>query len=133
MSWLQKFMVGRYGSDQLNLAIVVLAVFIALFAGIVQSTVLQAIGLLILLFALFRMLSKNLAARRKENNWFLRWSQPVTTKLGNFLTRRLAERQDKEHRYFNCSVCHARLRVPKNRGTLQVTCPKCGKVTKVKT
>ena len=132
MSRLQKFMLGRYGSDQMNLALVVLAVFLALLAGIVKSPIIQAIGLALIIYALFRMLSKNVAARRKENNWFLHWSQPVTTKLGNFLTRRLAEHNDKEHRYFSCSTCRARLRVPKNRGTLQVTCPKCGRVTKVK-
>ena len=30
-----------------------------------------------------------------------------------------------DHRVIECGQCHARLRVPVNRGSIKVTCPKC--------
>lgn len=30
-----------------------------------------------------------------------------------------------DHRLFECEECHTKLRVPINKGTVKVTCPKC--------
>lgn len=139
MSWMQRiaeklrrFNYGRYGMDQFGVAIVFLYLFTALLTTITRVLWFQTVGLAFAIYELFRMLSRNITARRRENNWFLKWAQPIYTKIGSFIGRKIAEYRDKDHKYFNCPTCHSRLRVPKGRGNLRVTCPKCGNVNNVK-
>ena len=38
-----------------------------------------------------------------------------------------------DHRVIQCEKCSKKLRVPVNKGTLEVKCPNCGNVFKVRT
>lgn len=125
-------MYGRRGMDQFGLALVATYVLMAFIATITRVFVIQYVGFALCVYELYRMFSRNIAARERENNWFLRWARPIYTKIGRFISRVIREFRDKEHHYFNCPKCKTRLRVPKNRGTLRVTCPKCGEVMNVK-
>ena len=73
----------------------------------------------------FRVFSRNLPRRREENARFLRW---MRTARG-----RMARLRDREHRYFPCPGCGATCRVPRGKGTLRITCPKCGHVMEKRT
>ena len=125
-----RFMYGRNGSDQLNIALLVvyLALWLVggLIASILSSSVLAAIvnalmtTLMIIIF--FRMLSKNLAKRRAENAKFLNWWYPVKNRLAGIKARRA----DKAHKYFTCRGCKTICRVPVGKGKIVITCPKCG-------
>lgn len=120
----RRFMQGRYGSDELNMALLVGAVVLsivnvilglflrenALYAGVISPT-LYVLMLLPLGFNIFRCLSRNIYKRRQENRRFV-----------NFLTRL----RDGEHRYFRCPGCKQRVRVPRGKGKLNIRCPKCG-------
>ena len=77
------------------------------------------------LWILFRFFSRNLTARRGENQRFLRCFQPLTS----WLTRA----RDRDHRYFPCPGCGTVCRVPRGKGTIRITCPKCGQVMQKKT
>jgi uncharacterized paraquat-inducible protein A len=123
LNFLRKFMAGRYGPDHLNTALVVLALVIGFVSSLVQFVYLVYLSYLIFALALFRMLSRNIPRRRAENDRFLRFYSPVKQRIKAFF-RRLKER--KTHAFFKCPSCKNRLRVPRGKGKLQITCPKCG-------
>ncbi len=123
MNFLRNFMAGRYGPDHLNTALVVLALVIGFVSSLVQFVYLVYLSYLIFALALFRMLSRNIPRRRAENDKFLRYYSPAKQRVKAFF-RRLRER--KTHAFFKCPSCKNRLRVPRGKGKLQITCPKCG-------
>jgi hypothetical protein len=122
MRFLQRMMAGRYGSDQLNyflLAMYLLCYFLSL---IPHLSFLRLAGLVLLLLAFLRMLSRNLDCRRRENAKFLKLTEPPRQWL--HLCRCTV--RDREHRYFKCPNCGQRLRVPRGKGKITVTCRACG-------
>lgn len=120
---IRRFMYGRYGSDQLNMALLIASLVLSLVNSILSvffdgSTVFSVVFLVIalftyvlLFFAIFRIFSRNVSRRRRENQRFLNgWSRFC----------------DHRHRYFHCPQCHQLVRVPRNRGKVSIRCPKCG-------
>ena len=113
-SFLRSFMAGRYGTDRLNMAILCTGLACSLlsvispFASLNMILFLLSYGLMIL--AIFRSLSRNTYKRYRENRKFLQ------------IFGRL---KDREHRYFDCPKCHQMVRVPKGKGKISITCPKC--------
>ena len=125
---LSRFMYGRYGNDALNqlLCVVILALYVlGLFLRWVPvlGAVLYYLPTALWLVVLFRMLSKNLTKRRQENEWFLSWWNPMRTSL----RRRRDRMKDREHKYFTCRGCGTVCRVPRGRGKIIITCPRCGR------
>jgi len=116
-------MIGRYGPDHLNIAIIVFSLVLSLLNGIFRFAPLTYISYAILAYALFRMLSRNLPRRRAENDKFLRYWWPVRTKISRLAAN---VKHRKTHKYFKCPSCANTLRVPRGKGKLQITCPKCG-------
>ena len=119
---LQRFMYGRYGSDQLNVFLIASYLVLLLLSGLPGLGLLETISLLLMVWTLFRMLSRNCAARRAENAKFLKLAGPF---IRWWRLRRTILR-DKEHRYFKCPKCGQHLRVPKVKGTITVHCRGCG-------
>jgi len=116
-------MAGRYGPDHLNVAMIIVSLVLSLIHGIFSLAPIMYISYIILALAVFRMLSRNIARRRAENDKFIRYWWPVRTKA----SRAIANiRYGKTHRFFKCPSCGNTLRVPKGKGKLQITCPKCG-------
>ena len=113
--WLRRFMAGRYGTDKLNTYILALGVIFCLvsmfFPTAVGKLLLTALSYFFLIWAMFRTFSRNTYRRYQENRKFLS------------LLNRLKDRQ---HRYFNCPKCHQQVRVPRGKGKISITCPKCG-------
>ena len=110
----RRFMQGRYGSDKLNTAILI----IGLTASVLQllmpvlslKWVFMMISYVFLFWAVFRTLSRNVYKRYEENRKYLRF---------------LDKLKDKEHRYFDCPRCRQAVRVPRGKGKIAITCPKC--------
>lgn len=127
MNWFRRMMQGRNGADQLgnfliwtSLILFVIELFLpAGPGGLLVSIAVWAL----LIFALFRMFSKNIPARRNENQkfcaavWRLR-----TTVLA--IPKRLRERQ--QYRHYACPNCGQKVRVPRGAGKIKITCPRCG-------
>ncbi len=128
MERLRRFMIGRYGGDQLNVALLLLGVVLSLcaqlFPGALYWVVYVAADAL-LFWALFRMFSRNIPARQRENQAFWKLWGPVKSWF-QFQQRKF--RQRREYKYFKCPACKQRLRAPRGRGEIEVTCQKCGKV-----
>ncbi len=122
----RRFMYGRYGNDHFNLALIVISLifgFASMFVPGIASTVLWGLQLSVLVYWVFRAFSRNIYARRRENAWFLRlWAIRGFFRTVKSFFQRLS---DTKHKYFKCPGCKARLRVPKGRGSITVTCPRC--------
>jgi ribosomal protein S27E len=123
MNFLRNFMAGRYGPDHLNTALIAVAFIIGLISSVVHVIFIVYLSYAILALAIFRMLSRNIARRRSENDRFLRYYAPIKQKLKAFILR---QKERKTHKFFKCPSCRNILRVPRGKGKLQVTCPKCG-------
>ena len=112
--WLYKLMAGRYGTDKLNNTILWTGVILCLVSIFVPvqwvNLLLTTLSYVCVGVALFRCFSRNTYKRYKENRRFL------------FLMERL---RDREHRYFKCPKCRQSVRVPRGKGKIAITCPRC--------
>ena len=125
-----RFMYGRNGSDQLNIALLVVYLAVWLLGSMVAAVsnsgatqvVVNFLMSILTVIIFWRMLSKNLIKRRAENAKFLAWWYPFKNRLAGVKSR-LA---DKEHKYFTCRACKTICRVPAGKGKIVITCPKCG-------
>lgn len=110
----RRFMQGRYGTDKLNTAILVCGLAACFLAMLMPSALihllLTLISYILMGWAIFRMLSRNTYKRYQENCKYLRFVERL---------------KDREHRYFDCPRCHQPVRVPRGKGKISITCPKC--------
>ena len=119
---IQRFMYGRYGNDPLNLFLMGLYLLLYLVFMLTGLELLYIVSFVLLAVTLFRLLSRNMERRRMENARFMRAAGPALS----WLRTRRTMRRDKEHVYFKCPSCGQRLRVPRGRGKITVTCRSCG-------
>ncbi len=130
MNWLQKFMMGRYGVDQMNIGVLIFSMVCTFTASLTRWLLLSILGTALLAYGVFRMFSRNVSARSKENQKFLIfWNKVkgIWYKIKGWFSgkkRRFADR--KTHCYFSCPKCKRKLRVPKGKGKIEISCPICG-------
>lgn len=122
MNWLQKFMTGRYGGDQLSLALIVVSVLLTFIGNAIGFPILSLLGYLPLGWCIFRMLSKNIQKRQMENYRFAMFISPAYTFFKK-ITFRIKD--SKTHKIYQCPQCKAKLRLPKGKGKIQIICTKC--------
>ena len=124
--WLAKIMVGRYGVDQLTNFLLICSVVVlligTLFLGSFVHTVLLVLAVTLLVFGYWRIFSRKTSQRYQENQKYLRLRNRVT---GRFRTLRDRARQRRTHRFFKCPQCGVTVRVPRGKGKIKITCPKC--------
>lgn len=113
-AWMRKFMAGRYGTDQLNMAILgagVVLCIISMFVRVPQANLLlTAISYGLMIWAIFRSFSRNTYKRYQENRKFKQFFDRL---------------KDRDHRYFDCPKCRQPVRVPRGKGKIAITCPRC--------
>ena len=111
---LTRFMAGRYGNDKLNNAILGVGVVFCLISLFIRNPLVDMIltvsAFALLFWANFRTFSRNTYKRYQENRRYLRFMDQL---------------RDKEHRYYTCPRCRQTVRVPKGKGKISITCPKC--------
>ena len=119
--YLQKFMVGRNGRDELQtvtlFAAVIFSVISSFMIKIIHVRLFDTLSVLILVYSMFRFLSKDVYKRREENRKFLQEIE--------FLKLRISVR--KTHKIYRCKGCGRKIRVPKGKGRIEITCPLCGR------
>lgn len=119
---LNQFFQGRYGNDALNRFLLVMFfifTLLYLFTGIYWVDLLS---LLLVILIFFRMLSRNYTKRSAENQKFLNITEPIRTTFHNLFSK---EGRSSAYKVFVCPTCRQKLRVPKGKGKVQITCPKC--------
>ena len=128
--YLYQFMQGRYGNDALTHFLHITVLILLLLSFIPVFAPLSLAASVILILTVCRTLSRNIAARQKELHTFLRIRKKTADQWKLY---RQIWRERKTHAYFRCPKCRAMLRVPKGRGEIVVTCPKCSTKTDKKT
>lgn len=123
LNLLRRFMIGRYGGDSLNrflLGVNFAFLFVWLFT---RFRPIAWVILILMAVCYYRMLSRDITRRYKENQRFLQWWGPVQANIADAVSR---FRDRKQHCYYKCPACKTRLRVPRGRGKINIKCPKCG-------
>ena len=115
-------MSGRYGTDELSkfmLAVCLVLLVINIFTG-VQGVYLIALVLLGVCY--FRMFSRNYVKRSEENRKYL----DTVWKIKNwFLKKKNRIIQSKDFHIYKCPSCGQKIRIPRGKGKICITCPKC--------
>ena len=118
----RKFMIGRYGVDSLSKFMLGTAVVLLVFAMGFRNNFLNTLACLLVLLCYFRMFSRNYQKRAEENQKFLE----LKGKAATFLKREKEYfEQRKTHHIYKCPSCKQKIRVPKVKGKICITCPKC--------
>lgn len=120
---LYRFMMGRYGNDQLNRFLMVLTLIFFAFS-IFGMGLFYLLGLSCLLWAYFRMLSKNTYKRSLENNRYLKVEYRVRQSLSSFKSN---IQQRKVYHIYKCPSCRQKIRIPRGKGKIEIRCPKCSR------
>jgi hypothetical protein len=109
----RNFMVGRYGTDKLNMAILCAGLAACLVSAFFDNPwinlLLTAVSYGLMIWALCRSFSRNTYKRYQENRKFLQFFDRL---------------KDREHRYYECPKCRQVVRVPRGKGKIAITCPK---------
>ena len=119
---LRRFMTGRYGSDQYSKFILWVAFAFIILSFFVRNFIVEIIVVALIIYSYFRMFSKNFPKRSAENEKYLEISDKVK---GFFRGRKRRFNDRKTYRYFKCPSCGQQVRVPKGKGHIRITCPKC--------
>ena len=113
--WFRNFMLGRYGSDRLGTVLLISGIVLMVLSSLLGGRYdwanhLTLLAYIPLFWCIFRMYSRNIEARRRENTLFVGFFNHL---------------KDREHRYFRCPQCKQSVRVPRGRGKINIRCPKC--------
>lgn len=121
----QNLMRGRYGRfDFLNRVLIVLALILWLVSAFKALSLLRWGVILIVIYVLYRFFSKRIYVRLNENKKVQERLHALDTKL----FKRRQKKSTVTQLYFECPNCHQKLRAPKGKGKIKVTCSKCGHV-----
>lgn len=124
-----RLMRGRYGTDQLNNALLAFGLILIIVGIFAKSSVLSVLVWMLLILMVFRSFSRNYYKRRMENDKFLRIWNKIKAKF--FLSiRRIKE--IKAYRFRKCRYCKAILRLPRKVGRHTVQCPCCHNEFKIR-
>ena len=119
------FMYGRYGVDELYKFLFTLYIITFIINIFLKNLIIDIISIIIVVIIFYRVFSKNIYKRSKENRNYLKAKKAITKPINN-LKRNI---KDKDHIYKKCSKCKTTLKlpVPYERGIKHTKCPKCKK------
>ena len=115
-------MQGRNGVDQLSQFLNVLVIIFLLISIFTKSVILDWLPMGLMVYMYFRIFSRNIPKRSIENQKFCNWRYDMAIKK-NKMKKEWEQR--KIYCFFRCPMCHQKVRVPKGRGKICITCPKC--------
>ena len=117
---LQRFMMGRYGMDALSKFILGVVIVFWVLHMLFGLPVLYSWCIVLMVYVYFRMFSRNIAKRQSENLRFLNIKSKILSKF-----KWKKNSQTKTHHIYKCPVCKQKIRIPKGKGRICITCPRC--------
>lgn len=118
----QRFMSGRYGVDELSHFILGVTAVLCVLGLLFGSRLLNLLVFAAIILLYFRMFSRNYAKRNEENEFYLKYRNRVT---GFFKRQTNLLRQRRVYHIYTCPGCRQKIRIPRGKGKIEVTCPKC--------
>lgn len=118
---MSRWMYGRYGMDQLNRCIMTITIICMVVTIFTRWNLFYWLAIVGIVLMYYRMLSKNIYKRSTENTKYLN----ATAGIRRSLARMKSRSRDKSHCYFKCPSCRQTVRVPRGKGKISITCPKC--------
>lgn len=119
---LARFMTGRNGMDNISWHAFRAYIVIFIVNLFLRSSLLEALGLVLLVYAIFRILSRNIQKRQAENSRYVVFFEKISREVKQFFLRL---RGMKTYKYFRCPGCKNRLRMKRGAGEKTITCPVC--------
>lgn len=132
---LATFMIGRNGSDKLGRWCLGAAIVLACINIIIPNIACSVLSYALLAYCIYRMFSTNTVARAQENEKFeslLSRNKDAGKGQNSDSVNKPMKKDMATTVYFTCDNCGQSLSVPKGKGTLKVTCPKCKHQTTIK-
>ncbi len=122
MNQLRRFMYGRYGVDQFTRGLIIISVILTLLSSITRFLPLYVLAYIPLVYALFRTFSRDIQRRSQEN---IRYYNFVSSLKKRLINLKLTLIGTKTHKYYLCPQCKQTIRVPRGKGKIAISCPKC--------
>lgn len=119
---LRNFMIGRYGIDSFSKFLMGVALVLCILDIFVNSIFINSWFIVIIVYVYYRMFSRNYNKRYQENMKFLQIKNKVMSK---FKSQKWMMQQRKTHHIYKCPTCSQKIRIPKGKGRICITCPKC--------
>ena len=122
-----RFMQGRYGVDQFakfTMGVALVSIVLAIFVntGSSAGSLLDMLGLVAIVYTYFRIFSRNISKRAQENQKYL----SATAKLRQRLNKeKNMMKQRKDYHIYTCPSCGQKVRIPRGKGKIEISCPKC--------
>ncbi|MDY4693803.1 MAG: hypothetical protein SO401_09720 [Blautia sp.] len=126
---LNKFMQGRYGVDEFARFTLGAALFCVLLGSVLAvvslpgaGQILNTLGLALIIYTYYRILSRNIQKRYTENQKYLSKTQNMRLK---FSKEKSMMQQRKTHHIYTCPGCGQKIRIPRGKGKIEIECPRC--------
>lgn len=120
---LRLFMLGRYGVDELTRFILLFDCVLMVCSFLIRSDILNIICILLIVLCYLRMFSKNHSKRYQENQVYLNYANIFHQKITHWKNNL---KQHTQYHIYKCPSCKQKIRIPRGKGKISISCPKCG-------
>ena len=120
---MQRFMIGRYGADELTRFLMIVSMILMVLDLFFRTYIFFALALAVMVYAYFRMFSRNTEKRYKERIAYLKIQSKVVYFFAGIKNR---WKDRRVNHIYKCPSCRQKIRIPKGKGRIEITCPKCG-------
>lgn len=117
-----QFMRGRYGYDKLGRVTMWSSLILFVIYALTGVRLLALIAIILLALTDFRLLSRNIARRSEENRVFLKSTAFITRRSARF---KQSVKNRRHYHIYRCPNCKQKIRIPKGKGRIEITCPRC--------
>lgn len=120
---------GRYGADQFARFLSFLLLFLVVLNIFLRRRLLGLICWAVLIYMYYRIMSKNISRRSAENRRYLQIKGRVLglfgRKGGSGRTFKEEAEYRKTYKIFKCPNCSQKIRIPRGKGQIMISCPRC--------
>ncbi len=115
-------MYGRYGVDELTRFILMFDCLLMVISFLIRSDILNFACIIIIVLCYIRMFSRNHSKRYAENQIYLKYRNIVSSQIAQL---KYNMKQSKIYHIYKCPSCKQKIRVPRGKGKISISCPKC--------